>query len=81
MTRKGTYVHRTTVRSLTDNEVTDILEIKAREKFYIVFSEKLGETSKPTDLSEESLDADTPHNPLYDDDDGGGHNISLSVRT
>ena len=31
LTSKGKYIHRTTVRPLTDDEVTDPLEIKARD--------------------------------------------------
>jgi hypothetical protein len=52
--------------------LADTLEIKAREQFDIAINEKLCESAKPTDLSEEKLDAETPHYLPYEDNDGDG---------
>ena len=72
LTKNGQYVHRSTYRGLTEDEILDPLEIKLREQFDIAISEKLGEGAKPADFSEEKLDCETPHSVLYEDDCGGG---------
>jgi len=69
---KGNYLHRSTVRALTPDELMDPLEIKAREAFDKAIEEKLGPAAKPEDFSAESLDCDTPQGTLYEDDSGGG---------
>ena len=75
---KGNYIHRSTVRALTPDEVADVLEIKERNAFDIAIAAKLGPCSKPEDFGEESLDCDTPQGTLYEDDSGGGSTPSLN---
>ena len=75
---KGNYIHRSTVRALTDDEVADILEIKERKAFDTAIEIKLGPASKPEDFSAETLDCDTPQGTLYEDDSGGGSTPSLN---
>ena len=69
---KGNYIHRSTVRALTPDELVDPLEIKEREVFDKAIELKLGPAAKPEDFSKEQLDCDTPQGTLYDDDSGGG---------
>ena len=61
---KGNYLHRSTVRALTPDELLDPLEIKAREAFDKAIEEKLGPAAKPEDFSAEALDCDTPQGTL-----------------
>ena len=69
--KNGEYIHRSTYRILTEDEILDPNEIKLREEFDNAIEAKLGEHAKPEELSEEG--ADTPHLPLYEDDSGGVH--------
>ena len=46
---KGSYVHRSTVRALTPDEIADPLEIKEREVFDNAIELKLGPVAKPED--------------------------------
>ena len=69
---KGNYIHRSTVRALTDDELADTLEIKEREAFDQAIEIKLGPAAKPEDFGQEVLDCDTPQGTLYEDDSGGG---------
>ena len=70
--KNGEYVHRSTYRSLTDDELKDPLEIKEREQFDIAIENKLGPSAKPDDLFKGEFDTDTPHLPSYEDNDDGG---------
>ena len=64
----GQYIHRSTYRGLTEDEMNDPLEIKAMERFDIAVNEKLGECATLEDFGKEELDVETPTNPLYEDD-------------
>ena len=64
----GEYVHRSTYRGLTEDEIKDPLEIKARELFDIAINDRLGAEATIADFSKEELDVETPINPLYEDD-------------
>ena len=44
---KGNYIYRSTVRALTDDEVADIIEIKARAAFDMAIATKLEPAAKP----------------------------------
>ena len=64
----GQYIHRSTYRGLTEDEIKDPLEIKARELFDIAINDRLGAEATIADFSKEELDVETPINPLYEDD-------------
>ena len=76
----GQYVHRSTYRPLTDDELKDPLEMKARELFDQKIVENLGprwissdNTSKVDNLFEHQDDDivdETPEYERYEDDDG-----------
>ena len=70
--KNGQYIHRSTFRGLTDDELADPNQIKERKEFDISITEKLGASAKPEDLSAVEPDVETPHLPLYEDNDGGG---------
>ena len=58
---KGNYIHRSTIRTLTPDELANSLELEEREAFDKAIAEKLGPAAKPKDFSKEVLDCDTPH--------------------
>ena len=71
--KNAEYVHRSTYRSLTDDELNDPLEIaETRQQFNIAIKQKLGPGAKPDDISSVTLDTETPHYPPYTDEVGGG---------
>ena len=48
------------LRTLTEDTLAYSLEIKAREIFNIVLTNKLGPTANPTDFTKEELNVNTP---------------------
>ena len=64
----GKYVHRSTYRQLTEEELVDPIEFKTRECFDITIIEKLGECASLEDFDKEELDADTPELLHYEDE-------------
>ena len=48
--KNGQYIHRSTFRGLTDDELADPNQIKERNEFDISITEKLGASAKPEDL-------------------------------
>ena len=66
--KNSQYIHRSTYRVLTEDEILDPKEIKLREESNTAIEAKLGEHVKPDELSEEV--ATTLHLPFYEDDSG-----------
>jgi hypothetical protein len=64
----GQYVHRTTLRGLTDEEVRDEDEAKARKAFNEEVETRLGPSAKPEDFDDHP-DIELNNPDLYEDDD------------
>jgi hypothetical protein len=64
----GQYQHRTTLRGLTDDEVRDPAEIKARQEFTAEIERRLGPNAKPEDFDDEP-DIELANYDLYEDDE------------
>jgi hypothetical protein len=64
----GQYVHRTTLRGLTDNEVRDLDEVKERKAFDEEVERHLGPSAKPEDFDDHD-DIELANPDLYEDDD------------
>ena len=63
----GQYVHRTTLRALTEEETRDLNEMKSRELVDKAIKEKLGPSAKPEDFESDD-DVEQLTNPvLYKD--------------
>ena len=75
----GKYVHRSTYRQLTEEELVDPLEVKSRKRFDIAIIEKLGKCASLEDFDKEDLDAGTQELPLYEDEHNG-HYVPLPNR-
>ena len=67
----GGYIHRSTFRGLTEEEIMEPLEIKESEKGDAFIGDKIDKAAKPIDFNEKNIDNETPHNPVYEDDVGG----------
>ena len=70
--KNGDYVHRSTYRSLTDDELDDPLEINKRQQFDTTIYQKLSPGAKPNDTSVVVVDAKIPHYLAYEDNLDGG---------
>jgi hypothetical protein len=67
----GEYVHRTTVRALTEDELQDSDEAKERALFDVEIERRLGPSAKPEDF-EDKEDVEGMANPdLYEDEEQG----------
>ncbi len=68
--QNGQYVHRSTFRGLTEDEIQDPDEAKARELYDKEIEKRLGPSAKPEDfedMAEEDIELGNPD--LYEDDD------------
>ena len=63
----GQYVHRTTLRGLTDKEVRDDGEIKLRKIFDEEIDRRLGPKAKKEDFEQDDIELSHPE--LYEDDE------------
>ena len=71
----GQIIYTSTYRPLTNDEVANPDEIKARQVFNAAVSAKLGAAMSKPDLSSDDIDADTPTFVPYEDDDTPSHQL------
>ena len=78
MTRKvlkgnGQVIYTSTYHALTDGEIANPEEVKARQAFDAAVDTKLGAPMSKHDLPSEGVDADAPTFELYEDDENPPH--------
>ena len=67
----GRYVHRSTLRGLTQDEIENPEEKKSREEFDSEITKNLGPHAEPSDFAQSDIDVEESNN-LYEDEEQDG---------